>query len=48
VADYAVTDHAEAAAALLEALTKQLRSGVSPEEIGPQLVLIGRIMARKT
>lgn len=45
--DYAVTDHAEAAAELLEAFARKLRSGTSPEDIGPHVVLIGRMMARK-
>ena len=45
---YAVTDHAEAAAEMLESLARQLRMGVSPEALGPSVILIGRLMARKT
>ena len=46
--DYCVTDYAEAAAALLEDFVKRLRSGANPEELGPQIALVGRILARKT
>lgn len=45
---YAVTDHAEAAAEMLEALARQLRMGTPPEALGSQVILIGRLMARKT
>ena len=43
-----VTDHADAAATMLETVVKQLRTGVSPEDLGPTVVLVGRMMARRT
>ena len=46
--DYATTDHARAAASLLEGFAVQLRTGTSPEDIGQQVVLVGRMMARTT
>ena len=48
MSNYAVTDHADAAAALLEYYAGRLRCGVSPEDIGPQVVLLGRILTRNT
>ena len=45
---YAVTDHAEAAAEMLEAFAKLLRTGTSPEALGPQVILVGRLLARRT
>ena len=43
---YAVSDHAEAAASMLANFAKRLRTGTSPEDIGPQVILAGRMMAR--
>jgi hypothetical protein len=43
-----VTDHAEAAALLLEAVAAKLRAGFSPEDLGREVALIGRMMERKT
>jgi hypothetical protein len=45
---YAASDHAVAAAELLVAIAKQLLAGVSAEDLGPTVVLVGRMMARKT
>lgn len=45
---YAVTDYAAAAADMLRSIVRQLDSGAHPEELGPQVVLIGRLMARRT
>ena len=45
---YAVTDHAEAAAEMLEAFAKLLRTGTSLETLGPQVILVGRLLARRT
>jgi hypothetical protein len=42
------TDHAEAAAVMLEKVAAQLRAGRPPEDLGETVVLIGRMMARKT
>jgi len=43
-----VTDHADAAALALEKMAALLRAGRPPEELGPGVVLIGRMMARRT
>lgn len=43
-----MTDHAEAAAEMLERIAKLLREGRAPEDLGRQVVLIGRMMERKT
>jgi hypothetical protein len=43
-----VTDHAEAAALLLEAVIAKLRAGFTPEDLGREVALIGRMMERKT
>lgn len=41
------SDHVEATISLLEHYIKQLRAGVPPEDIGAQIALLGRIMARR-
>jgi len=43
-----VTDHAEAAALMLEKVADLLRAGRPPEDLGELVVLIGRMMARRT
>jgi hypothetical protein len=43
-----VTDHAAAAIELLQQVIAKLNAGVAPEDLGPQVVLVGRMMARKT
>jgi hypothetical protein len=43
-----MTDHAEAAAIMLEKMAALLRAGRPPEDLGEMVVLIGRMMARKT
>ena len=43
-----MTDHANAAAELLERIAARLRAGVTPEDIGRELILIARIIARQT
>lgn len=43
-----MTDHAEAAAQLLEAIIARLRAGDPPEDLGQYVTLIGRMMARRT
>jgi len=43
-----IPDHADAAAQMLEEAAAQLRRGVPPEGLGPQVALIGRMMARRT
>lgn len=48
VAQPAMTDHAEAAALALEKMATLLRAGRPPEDLGADVVLIGRMMARKT
>ena len=48
VAQPEMTDHAEAAALALEKVTAGLRGGRSPEDLGADVVLIGRMMARRT
>jgi len=43
-----MTDHAEAAALMLEKVADLLRAGRPPEDLGELVVLIGRMMARRT
>lgn len=43
-----MTDHAEAAALALEKVSALLRAGRAPEDLGEYVVLIGRMMARRT
>lgn len=43
-----ITDHAQAAVEYLQWIISQLKGGVPPEDIGPQVVLVGRLMARRT
>lgn len=43
-----MTDHAHAAAQLLERIVTDLRAGIAPEDIGWLVVLVGRMMERKT
>lgn len=43
-----MTDHAEAAAQMLEKMAALLRAGEPPEDLGQYVVWIGRMMARKT
>lgn len=43
-----ITDHAQAAVEYLQWVIARLNAGVAPEDLGPQVVLIGRLMARKT
>ena len=45
---YELTDHADAAKSALLRIIKQLNGGTSPEDLGEQVVLIGRMMARRT
>ena len=43
-----LTDHAAACAELLRKQLVRLEQGAAPEDIGPEIVLIGRMMARRT
>lgn len=43
-----MTDHAAAAAEAMEKIIAMLRAGVSPEDLGAAVILIGRLMARRT
>ena len=43
-----ITDHAEASAVMLEGYAARIRSGTSPEDLGKDVELLGRIMARRT
>lgn len=43
-----MTDHAEAAAILLQAIIDKLKAGETPEDLGREVTLIGRMMERKT
>lgn len=44
----AIPDHAEAAADALQRIVDRLRGGTSPEDLGRDVELLGRIMARRT
>ena len=43
-----ISDHAGACVALLRKYLHRLEQGVSPEDIGPDITLLGRMMARRT
>jgi len=43
-----ITDHAEASAVMLEGYAARIRGGTSPEDLGKDVELLGRIMARRT
>jgi len=43
-----MTDHAAATAEALEKIITLLRAGESPEDLGTTVILIGRMMARRT
>ena len=42
-----MTDHAEAAVDYLESIIRKLEGGVSPEDLGGDVILVGRLMARR-
>lgn len=44
----AIPDHAEAAADALQRIVDKLRGGTSPEDLGRDVELLGRVMARRT
>jgi|JI10StandDraft_1071094.scaffolds.fasta_scaffold3088829_2 hypothetical protein len=44
----AITNHAEAAADALQRIVGKLRGGTSPEDLGRDVELLGRVMARRT
>lgn len=46
--DHAVTDHAAACIASLNKFVRKLETGTAPEDIGPDVELLGRMMARRT
>jgi hypothetical protein len=43
-----MTDHAAAAAEALEKIIALLRAGHAPEDLGEAVILLGRLMARRT
>ena len=43
-----MTDHAAATVEALEKIITLLRAGHSPEDLGEAVILIGRMMARRT
>ncbi len=43
-----MTDHAEAAAQALQRIIDLLTAGTSPEDLGEQVITLGRMMRRKT
>ncbi len=43
-----ITDHAEATAKMLESVVNRLLTGACPEDLGREVELIGRMMARRT
>jgi hypothetical protein len=43
-----MTDHAAATVEALEKIIARLRAGVSPEDLGEAVILLGRLMARRT
>jgi hypothetical protein len=43
-----MTDHAAAAAEAMEKIIAMLRAGHAPEDLGEAVILLGRLMARRT
>ena len=43
-----MTDHAAAAAEAMEKIIALLRAGHAPEDLGEAVILLGRLMARRT
>ena len=43
-----MTDHAAAATEALEKIIALLRAGHAPEDLGEAVILLGRLMARRT
>jgi hypothetical protein len=43
-----MTDHAAAAAEAMEKILALLRAGHAPEDLGEAVILLGRLMARRT
>ena len=43
-----MTDHAAAAAEALENIIAMLRAGHAPEDLGEAVIILGRLMARRT
>ena len=43
-----MTDHSAAAVEVLEKIIAMLRAGHSPEDLGEAVILLGRLMARRT
>jgi hypothetical protein len=43
-----MTDHAAATVEALEKVLALLRAGYSPEDLGDAVILLGRLMARRT
>ena len=43
-----MTDHAAAAVEALEKIIAMLKAGYPPEDLGGTVILIGRLMARRT
>jgi len=43
-----MTDHAAATVEALEKVLALLRAGHSPEDLGETVILLGRLMARRT
>lgn len=43
-----MTDHADATIQLLRLIIARLDAGETPENLGPLVILIGRMMQRKT
>lgn len=44
----ALPDHVEAAISVLQGVIDRMRAGASPEDVGPTVILLGRMMARRT
>lgn len=41
-------DHVEASIAALQRLAQRLRNGEPPEDVGPDVAILGRILGRRT
>jgi hypothetical protein len=46
--DRPLSDHAAAAAQMLEHYARLIREGKSPTDLGPEIVLFARVLAHRT
>lgn len=47
MSDRPITDHSQAAVEYLQWIIDRLKAGESPEDMGAQVIWVGRLMARR-